>query len=135
VFDSPAEAKAFLAGVEFVNDSACEASIDPKNACVVITVDEDADDDDDDDDDDVEPENTAPVAPSPKMRQGVIYTVTRRNHMGIVTKFRAFWTGAFTSSGRMELMLLHNGKLIKASVPPAEIRQVRLTSDSSLNPK
>ena len=40
-FETPAEAKAFLAGVEWVNDSAIKAHIDPTNPEAVVTVDED----------------------------------------------------------------------------------------------
>lgn len=45
-YNTPAEAQAFLDGVEYVNDSAINAFIDPDDPKCVVTEDEDKDDDD-----------------------------------------------------------------------------------------
>lgn len=50
-FDTPQEAAAFLQGVQFVNDSALTASVDPEDDCTIITEDQDASYDDNKDPD------------------------------------------------------------------------------------
>jgi hypothetical protein len=49
VYKTPAEAQAFLDGVEYVNDSALTGYIDPNDPCTVITEDKDGRPDEDDD--------------------------------------------------------------------------------------